>query len=605
MLLKKKKFYFLIIIPLVIFGVLFGIRDFLCPKTLQSVTLSQDFPDPSVLFYKNKFYAYSTRSLKRENKVVATPYAEGKSKEDYTYKGNATPNLPGWSKKSRLPQAPDVYFNGKQFIMYSTIFDREYNHYTISVGRSKTPQGPFVFGDKPDIVDKTASFNVFDPSHFVDKNGKEYLAYATDEVDATKIQLIQVDKKNNEIKGKSKTILTQFSVTNPENNGKGKLVNRVEAPQLLLAPDGTYVLIFSGNDANKKTYFTGYATSKTIDGYYTYQGALLTTALLKNKIVGPGGVSLVTGNDKHQLVLHGWIGKPGFYTSSKRVMYNAKLNWRNGHIPSITNFQQSKISDYRETVPVSERNTYTRIVSIIVLFWMLILLIMFTSTIWRPEIVKSVERRRKLQALKEKSRLGKKQEISSYEVSAIADTVTKVEEPFIKSENISFIKEGRILLEENSDVREVSIVSDKFSDKGSVSVSEELVMIDRFLSVSVSEESVIVSHSLSNSVSEESVIISHSLSDSVSEELGIVSYFLSDSESEIKRKKSEFLSESVILQNESERVAQVEEEAYSKVGLESFNLIANDIMERLQKGSEEIRNQQKLEKNDSDSTEIK
>jgi len=105
---------------------------------------------------------------------------------------------------------------------------------------------------------------------------------------------------------------------------------------LTQAPDGTYVLLFSAGSYATADYFTGYAISKKLSGPYHYQGALATTALLKNQIVGPGGAELVQGkNDVETLLLHGWINGVN-NTKSSRKLYELSFLWEEGHIPKVT-----------------------------------------------------------------------------------------------------------------------------------------------------------------------------------------------------------------------------------------------------------------------------
>lgn len=138
------------------------------------------------------------------------------------------------------------------------------------------------------------------------------------------------------VTGKAARLLTNTEVKNPDDNGKSGTVLTIEAPYLTQAPDGTYVLLFSAGSYAIADYFTGYAIGKKLSGPYHYQGALATTTLLKNQIVGPGGAELVQGkNDVETLLLHGWINGVN-KTKSSRQLYELSFLWEEGRIPKVT-----------------------------------------------------------------------------------------------------------------------------------------------------------------------------------------------------------------------------------------------------------------------------
>lgn len=75
----------------------------------------------------------------------------------------------------------------------------------------------------------------------------------------------------------------------------------IEAPNLVLASDGTYVLFFSSNCYSTTLYDISYATSSSLTGPYTKSSApLLVTG--DYGLTAPGGATSTVGGD--ELVFH-------------------------------------------------------------------------------------------------------------------------------------------------------------------------------------------------------------------------------------------------------------------------------------------------------------
>ena len=382
---KKSVITIIILLPFVILGYLYTQQARFFPSTEKSLKVSQDFPDPTALLYQGTYYAYSTVAKTPDGKVINSPSAFGTNLEALNFSGDAISTLPSWVLTARHPIAPDVFNDGKQFVMYSSLFNKNTGMYDVAVGLSSSPKGPFTFHEEPVIA--STKYNSFDASYFKASEGKAYLAYATDKANAAEIHIIAVNPETFAAVGTAETILTQKMVTNPKNNGKGTTVTRVEAPQIVQAPDGSYVLFFSANDADRENYFTGYATSNSLRGPYHYQGALMTTASVSSQVLGPGGMSVISGTTSaDEIVFHGFEKNEKIDRTTARELYTATLTWSNGNVPSVQSISQPKLVAKEKVIPTAARAKFVRELTFWTIIWLMIVALILTRKLWRPLI---------------------------------------------------------------------------------------------------------------------------------------------------------------------------------------------------------------------------
>ena len=224
-----------------------------------------------------------------------------------------------------------MYFSGKN----KKTLKRE-----IGAAYSYNPKGPFIVGDRP-LISNDSAGGLIDPEHFQNSDGKNYILYKNDGNSVDKLSSIwirEVDETGLKVTGTSISLLSNNQVLNPENNGDDKIVSTIESPCLLKAPDGKYILFFSGNNYGTEYYFTGYAASDNLMGPYKYIGPLITTNSQnnRNKIIGPGGAYIVKkNNNEYYMLLHGWVGIVGDDNGGKRELFVKNLYWKDGHIPIL------------------------------------------------------------------------------------------------------------------------------------------------------------------------------------------------------------------------------------------------------------------------------
>ncbi|WP_231105807.1 glycoside hydrolase family 43 protein [Lactococcus cremoris] len=317
----------------VLLGVLFLVGFFFPHRQKEQINLATDsFPDPTGIYEKGTYYAYATST-----DGLNVPLARSKSGKNYQIVGDALPKLPDWAQGSIW--APHISQVGKRYLLYFSAIDKKSKKRSIGLAWANKPQGPFKAEEKRVVADNSAG-GLIDPDTFQDSDGQNYLLYKNDgnAIGKTSSLWLQKLSKNGlAVTGKSERLLTNTEVANPNDNEKAGIVSTIEGPYLTKAPDGIYVLLFSASSYVTADYFTGYAISKKLSGPYQYQGALLTTASLKNQIVGPGGAELVQGKNRvGTLLLHGWI-KGVNREESSRKLYEFPFLWESGHVPKVAN----------------------------------------------------------------------------------------------------------------------------------------------------------------------------------------------------------------------------------------------------------------------------
>lgn len=111
--------------------------------------------------------------------------------------------------------------------------------------------------------------------------------------------------------GVSKTGSASQLVTNDGGEGPD-----VEAPAMIRAADGTYVLFYSGGCYSTDAYTVSYATSQSPTGGFTKRGNLFASG--DDGLTGPGGADVALTGE--YMVFHGLAdGGP------RRFMYTAEI----------------------------------------------------------------------------------------------------------------------------------------------------------------------------------------------------------------------------------------------------------------------------------------
>jgi len=251
------------------------------PEPLQ-LTLPVDFPDPSIVQYNNTSYAFATNNGININVQFASKSSTSaiwSSSSGY----DALPNVGSWSSGLSSSNgwlnhnvwAPNVVQNdfGQWVMYYSASIAYAPSFHCVGVAASSTIQGPYTpYGSDP-LLCPIARGGAIDASGFRDADGSRWIVYKVDgnsrgnggicgntvpPIQSTPIMLQRVA-------GDAVTLLGPPVQILDRDDSDGPLV---EAPALVRAPGGWYVLFFSSNCYDSEQYDVGYAISMNITGMF-------------------------------------------------------------------------------------------------------------------------------------------------------------------------------------------------------------------------------------------------------------------------------------------------------------------------------------------------
>ena len=194
--------------------------------------------DPYVLFYKDKYYAYGTRTNGFE--VYISDDLE------HWRRGDRLALSPQDSWGTKWYWAPEVYYieSEKKFYMFYTADEH------ICVATSDSPEGPFVQDEKKPVREEKG----IDASLFMDDNGKAYLYF----VRFTEGNVIWGVEMNSDLKSVKEETLREC--IKADDSWELQQAKVAEGPSLLKR-NGVYYLIYSANHFRSQDYAVGYATA--------------------------------------------------------------------------------------------------------------------------------------------------------------------------------------------------------------------------------------------------------------------------------------------------------------------------------------------------------
>lgn len=282
--------------------------------TYTNPVYARDFPDPHVLYFRGKFYAYATHSSGYDFQVM-----ESTDLVHWTHKGSAF--RPPWSGEHLW--APEVIqYRGLLYMTYSARNPQTGKH-DIGIATGTNPLGPFqhravlVRGDDNRV-------GVIDATIFFDRDGTPYLIYS--EEDPRTIALRQMSPDLLKVSDE-KTVLLR-----PDRDWEKGIS---EAPTMLYR-NGTYYLFYSGGwfQSYKRDacYAVAYATSRALKGPYVKAERILQT--VPGKVYSPGHqciVSLPSG--EMWMLYHAWDAQnEPLYGSNPlgRTLRLDRMRWKGG-----------------------------------------------------------------------------------------------------------------------------------------------------------------------------------------------------------------------------------------------------------------------------------
>lgn len=188
----------------------------------------------------------------------------------------------------------------------------------VAIADSDSPAGPYIPASTNPLACPLDQGGAIDASNFQDSDGTRYVLYKVDgnsignggdcnnsvePLAATPIMLQQVLEDGLTPVGDPIQILDRDSSDGP----------LVEAPSLIMAEDGTYLLFYSTHCFTDIKYDVRYATASAITGPYTKTGESLLAS--GDDLYGPGGVTV---KEDGSMLFHSWCND-----NTVRCMYYA------------------------------------------------------------------------------------------------------------------------------------------------------------------------------------------------------------------------------------------------------------------------------------------
>lgn len=300
-----------------------------------SIALNKDFPDPAILKDPNSanWYAFATAGNGKKVQVASAPAATGPwtwlNIDPITSAGPWALNQDIW--------APDVRYlsQTKQFVMYyAAPYAANSKFHCVGAAIASSITGPYTPVNDP-VACPTDQGGAIDPNGYFDvATNTRWLVYKVDgnaighggscgnsvePLVPTPIMMQQLAQDGFTKIGSPFQILDRGQYDGP----------LIEAPNLIKAADGTFILFFSSNCYSTTLYDISYATAPTLSGPYTKSSApLLVTG--NYGLTAPGGATSIDGGG--QLVFHANCANVG---GSGRCMYETSFKVAN-NVVTIT-----------------------------------------------------------------------------------------------------------------------------------------------------------------------------------------------------------------------------------------------------------------------------
>jgi beta-xylosidase len=300
----------------------------------QNPVYSGDMPDPSVRRLGNAYYAFGTTGGKRLPDGRIFTMLRSTNLVDWQELGGAL--VPPSENRRYQYWAPEITEDRGKYYLYYSMGGVEDESFSIRVGVSDRPEGPYVDNGKALVDCETNRFTI-DPFPFKDDDGQWYLFYACNFPFETGNMHagtgIAVDRLVDMTKlgcDRKVVLRATHDWTLYESNrwmevyGKKFNWHTIEGP-CVLKHDGKIYCLYSGANWQTPRYGLDFAVASNPLGPYSGAGdSARVLHGVPGKVRGPGHNSVVTGPDgKTQYVLyHAWDAG-----MKRRQLCLDKLDW--------------------------------------------------------------------------------------------------------------------------------------------------------------------------------------------------------------------------------------------------------------------------------------
>lgn len=300
-----------------------------------------DFPDPTILHARGKWFAYSTSTA-----GLNLPVLVSTNLKRWTVTGprgaavpDAMPKAPTWARSHTVGQrrvaqvwAPTVVrlTSGRFAAVYTVQVGKL--RMCISVARATFPRGPFADASTAPLL--CPYRGAIDPSIHRER-GRTYLLYKTEDArhgQATRLWIRRIKNNLRAFAEPTPHLLMRADQTDWERGV-------IEAPSMIRFKGHRY-LFYSGNGWGRRGYSTGYALCASVTGPCArplptpgsrHPERLLVT---DDQLVAPGGASaFIDSSGRLRLVFHAWdVGATQYPTSIRCRTKPAGCGQRRMHL---------------------------------------------------------------------------------------------------------------------------------------------------------------------------------------------------------------------------------------------------------------------------------
>lgn len=275
-------------------------------STPKTPALNVDFPDPSLIEGPDKWYAFATASGDKRVQYATAPDPAG----PWTYvDDDLLPQAGSWTNNVDV-WAPDVrkLDDGSYVMYYTAALANDTSIHCLGAATASNIEGPWAVSDEPWHCDAELGGTI-DSSGFEDADGTRYVVYKIDgnskgnggscdntvaPIKSTPIMLQKVDADGVTKIGNATQILDRIDSDGP----------LVEAPNIVKASDGDYVLFYSSHCFTSTDYNVLYATASSVEGPYTRNPFPFLQTGMYN-LTSPGGGTSTVGEQNMVMLFHG------------------------------------------------------------------------------------------------------------------------------------------------------------------------------------------------------------------------------------------------------------------------------------------------------------
>ncbi|MEY2420160.1 MAG: hypothetical protein QOI95_227 [Acidimicrobiaceae bacterium] len=280
------------------------------PLPLRPARLGTDFPDPSIVWGGDRWYAFATNAGPLNVQVSTST-----DLLSWTAPVEAAPTLPAWSRAG-YTWAPDVARIGNQWVMYVSLLGVFTGH-CIDRLVATTARGPYAPVDGgPLVCDETGGNGAIDPSVTI-VGGVPYLYWKADGARTLQLFGVALTPDGMAFVGQPQHLLT--ATASWQQTG-------IENPSMIPS-FGEDWLVYSGAYWATGRYAMGYARCSGPLGPCTDMSRDRPWVATTGNVVGPGGGAAFVGpfGDRH-LAFHAWSGGPGYGAGGRRVLHIEALD---------------------------------------------------------------------------------------------------------------------------------------------------------------------------------------------------------------------------------------------------------------------------------------